>query len=126
MPIPHIFLFSQLYLRAFVCAPSNFIYTFFLTIVYAPLKLYMRRALLAFSRAKKWHFERPDLRTESKNLAKHPPKWLGRHLGHAFPFSGECQAKILKIMFLEPFGALFTLLKGQNRKTAGRFLFMGL
>ena len=44
------------------------------------------------SRAKKWHFERPDLRTESKNLAKHPPKWLGRHLGHAFPFSGEYQA----------------------------------
>ena len=41
MPIPHIFLFSQLYLRAFVCAPSNFIYTFFLTIVYAPLKLYI-------------------------------------------------------------------------------------
>ena len=52
-----------------------------------------KRALLAFSRAKKWHFERPDLRTESKNLAKHPPKWLGRHLGHAFPFSGEYQAK---------------------------------
>ena len=45
-----------------------------------------------FSSAKKWHFERPDLRTESKNLAKHPPKWLGRHLGHAFPFSGEYQA----------------------------------
>ena len=33
---------------------------------------------------------------------------------------------ILKIMFLEPFGALFTLLKGRNRKMAGRFLFMGL
>ena len=25
-----------------------------------------------FSNAKKWHFERPDLRTDSKNLAKHP------------------------------------------------------
>ena len=45
-----------------------------------------------FSRAKKWHFERPDLRTESKNLVKHPPKWLCRHLGHAFPFLGEYQA----------------------------------
>ena len=45
-----------------------------------------------FSSANKWHFERPDLKTESKNLAKHPPKWLGRHLGHAFPFSGEYQA----------------------------------
>ena len=42
-----------------------------------------------FSSAKKWHFERPNLTTDSKNLAKHPPKWLGRHLGHAFPFSGE-------------------------------------
>ena len=39
-----------------------------------------------------WHFERPDLRTDSKNLAKHPPKWLGRHLVHAFPFLGEYQA----------------------------------
>ena len=44
-----------------------------------------------FSSAKKWHFERPDLKTESKNLAKHPPKWLGRHLVHAFPFLGKYQ-----------------------------------
>ena len=28
-------------------------------------------------------------------------------------------------MFLEPYGALFTLLKGQNWKKAGTFLFMG-
>ena len=41
-----------------------------------------------FSSAKKWHFECPDLRTESKNLAKHSPKWLCRHLGHAFRFLG--------------------------------------
>ena len=27
-----------------------------------------------FSSDKKWHFERPNLRTESKNPAKHPPK----------------------------------------------------
>ena len=27
-----------------------------------------------FSSAKKWHFERPNLRTDSKNLTKHPPK----------------------------------------------------
>ena len=33
-----------------------------------------------FSSAKKWHFERPHLRTDSKNPAKHPPKWWGRHL----------------------------------------------
>ena len=41
-----------------------------------------------FSIAKKWHFQRPNLRTDSKNLAKHPPKWLGRHLVHAFRFLG--------------------------------------
>ena len=68
----------------------------------------------AFSSAKKWHFERPNLRTESKNLAKHPPKWLGRHLGHAFPFLGEYRANF------------FWPLKGQKTKTAGRHSFMGL
>ena len=46
--------------------------------------------------AKKWHFERPNLRTDSKTLAKLPPKWLGRHLVHAFPFSGEDQANFEK------------------------------
>ena len=30
-----------------------------------------------FSSAKKWHLERPNLRTDSRNLAKHPPKWWG-------------------------------------------------
>ena len=30
---------------------------------------------------------------------KTPPKWLGRHLGHAFPFSGEYQAKFWKSCF---------------------------
>ena len=49
--------------------------------------------------AKKWHFERPNLKTESKNLTKHPPKWLDRHLGHAFPFSGEYQANFWKSSF---------------------------
>ena len=52
-----------------------------------------------FSSAKKWHFERPHFKTESKNLAKHPPKWLGRHLGHAFPFSGEYQPNFWKSCF---------------------------
>ena len=36
------------------------------------------------------------------------------------------RASIKPIMFLEPLGALFTLLKGQKTKTAGRLLFMGL
>ena len=47
---------------------------------------------LKFAIFKKWHFERPNLRTDSKNPAKHPPKWWGRLLVHAFPFSGEYQA----------------------------------
>ena len=59
-----------------------------------------------FSCAKKWHFERPDLKTESKNLAKHPPKWLGRHLGHAFPFSGEYQANFEKSHTFHRFGGV--------------------
>ena len=53
-----------------------------------------------FWNAKKWHFERRNLRTESKNLAKHPPKWWGRHLVHAFPFLGEYQANFWKLQVL--------------------------
>ena len=34
----------------------------------------------------------PDLKTEFKNLAKHPPKWWGRVLVHAFHFCGKYQA----------------------------------
>ena len=30
-----------------------------------------------FSSAKKWHFKRPNLRTDSKNLAEHPPQFGG-------------------------------------------------
>ena len=51
-----------------------------------------KRQKCPFSIPKKRHFERPNLRTDSKNLAKHPPKWWGRLLVHAFPFSGEYQA----------------------------------
>ena len=80
----------------------------------------------AFSSAKKWHFEHPNLRTESKNLAKHPPKMVGKTFGSCVSIFGRVSSQILEIMFLEPLGALFTLLRGQNRKTAGRFLFMGL
>ena len=58
-----------------------------------------KRQKCLFTSAKKWHFERPDLRTESKNLAKHPPKWLGRHLGHAFSTFGWVLSQFLKIAF---------------------------
>ena len=67
-----------------------------------------------FSSAKKWHFERPNLQTDSKNLAKHPPKWWGRHLVHAFPFSGEYQANFWKLPILAPLGALFPLPRTPN------------
>ena len=69
-----------------------------------------------FSSAKKWHFERPNLRTDSKNLAKHPPKWWGRHLVHSFPFSGEYQANFWKLHILAPPGALFPLPRTPNFK----------
>ena len=62
-----------------------------------------------FWNAKKWHFERRNLRTDSKNLAKHPPKWWGRHLVHAFLFSGEYQANFWKLLILAPPGALLPL-----------------
>ena len=78
------------------------------------------RALLAFSRAKKWHFERPNLRTESKNLAKHPPKWLGRHLGHAFPFSGEYQANHV---FRAVRSSFYTLKRPKNENGSYFFVY---
>ena len=62
-----------------------------------------------FSSAKKWHFERSEPRTDPQNPAKHPPKWWGRHLDQAFPFSGEYQAKFWKLLNLGPPGALFPL-----------------
>ena len=70
-----------------------------------------------FSSAKKWHFERPDLRTDSKNLAKHSPKWFVRHLVHAFSIFGRVSSQFLKIMFLEAFWRRFTLLKSQKLKS---------
>ena len=54
-----------------------------------------KRALLPkvpVFKCQKWHFECPNLQTDPKNLAKHPPKWWGRVVVDAFPFSGEYQA----------------------------------
>ena len=42
-----------------------------------------------------------------------------------FHFRGSV-SQFLKIMFFEPFWSCFPLLKGQNQKTAGIFLFLGL
>ena len=42
-----------------------------------------------------------------------------------FHFRGSV-SQFLKIIFCEPFWSCFPLLKGQNQKTAGIFLFMGL
>ena len=71
----------------------------------------LRRQKCPFSSAKKWHFERPNLRTDSKNLAKHPPKWWGRHLVHTFPFSSEYQANFEKLHIFYRFGPI---LEGKN------------
>ena len=68
------------------------------------------------SSAKKWHFERPEPRTDPKNPAKHPPKWWGRHLAHSFPFSGEYEANFWKFHFLGLSGALFPLPRTPNFK----------
>ena len=67
-----------------------------------------------------YHFECPNLRMESKNLAKHPPKWFIRHLVHAFSIFGRVSSQFLKIMFLEAFWRRFTLLKGQKLETGGQ------
>ena len=66
------------------------------------------------SSAKKWHFERPEPRTDPKNPAKHPPKWWGRHLAHSFPFSGEYEANFWKFHILGLSGALFPLPRTPN------------
>ena len=49
---------------------------------------------------KKWHFERPNQRTDSKNLAKHPPKWWSKHLGQAFPFRASIKPILKNLIFL--------------------------
>ena len=69
-----------------------------------------------FSSAKKWHLERPNLRSDSKSLAKHLPKWWNRHLVHAFPFSGEYQANFEKSHIFHRFGVVLPSKWGQNFK----------
>ena len=64
-----------------------------------------------FLSGKKWDFERPNLRTDSKKPAKHPPKWLVRHLFHAFIIFGRVFGQFWKISFSEPFPSHFPLIK---------------
>ena len=78
--------------------------------------IFWKRAHLAFSSAKKWHFGRPNLRTDYKNLAKHPSKWWGRLLVHAFQLSGEYQANYEKSHIFYRFGPLLPNKRGQNFK----------
>ena len=73
-----------------------------------------------FSSAKTWHFERPNLRTDSKKLAKHPPKWFIRHLVHGFSIFGRVSSQFLKITFLEAIWRRFTLFKGKKLETGGQ------
>ena len=60
-----------------------------------------------FSRAKKWHLQRRNLGKDSTNLAKHPPKWWGRHLFHVFSIFGWVLSKYRKLMLFEPFQSHF-------------------
>ena len=53
--------------------------------------------------------ERPNLRKDSKNLAKHLPKWWGRHLGRAFLFLGRYQVNFEKSYIFQGLGAVFPL-----------------
>ena len=58
---------------------------------------------------KKWDFERPNLRTDSGNPAKHPPKWWGRHLFHVFTIFGRVLSKFSNLLILGQFRAIFPL-----------------
>ena len=73
-----------------------------------------------FSSAKNGTSSGPILRTDSKNLANHPPKWFTRHLVHAFSIFGRVSSQFLKITFLEAIWRRFTLLKGQKLETGGQ------
>ena len=65
-------------------------------------------------KCQKWHFERPNLRTDSKNLTKHPLNWWGRHLVPTFPFLGKYQANFEKLHILYPFGPILEGEKAKN------------
>ena len=69
-----------------------------------------------FSRDKKWDLERPKLRTEFKNLAKHPPKWWTRHLFHAFSIFGRALDKFWKIAYFRSFLRRFPPILTKNFK----------
>ena len=58
---------------------------------------------------KKWDFERPNLRTDSGNPAKHPPKWWGRHLFHVFTIFGRVLSKFSNLLIFGQFRAIFPL-----------------
>ena len=64
-------------------------------------------------------FERPNLTMDSGNPTKHPPKWLVRHLFHAFIIFGQVFGQFWKIAFLAPFWRHFPLIKGQKMDLAG-------
>ena len=64
-------------------------------------------AKLPIFKCQKWHFGRPNLKTDSKKTAKHPPKWWIRHLIHAFFTFWWVLSQFLKIVFLDSFRAIF-------------------
>ena len=56
----------------------------------------------------------PKSKNGLKNLAKHPLKWWGRHLVHAFPFLVEHQANFVKLHILYRFGPILEGEKAEN------------
>ena len=58
-----------------------------------------KRKLIVFPKVPVFKCQKMALRAPKssnglKNLAKHPPKWWGRHLVHLFPCSAEYQANL--------------------------------
>ena len=71
-----------------------------------------------FSNDKKWDFKRLNLKTDSKNLAKHTPKWWTIHLVHAFHISGKYQANFA---YFQSFWSCFSPARTKFKKLLANF-----
>ena len=68
-----------------------------------------------YSSDKKWDFECPNLRIDSGNPAKHPPKWWGRHLFHVFTIFGQVLSKFSNLLILANFGPFSHVKRAKTR-----------
>ena len=76
------------------------------------------------SSAKKWHFERPNLRTDSKNFAKHPPKWWT--FESCVYIFGRVSSQFCKIPYFPLFWSRFTFYMGPKFQIVVYMSFLGL